>query len=88
MNSQLPRAAAVTSVANGVADGEPVTLRQAHDVLRRQRPDVTASAVRWREFHQRAARVYASVAELDRDHHFEALACAAIERQDAQKCGG
>ncbi len=84
MTSRTPRA----SMGNRVADSEPVTLQQAHDVLRRQRPDVTASAVRWRGFHERAAQVYRSVAELDSDHHFEALAWASIEKEDAEKCDG
>ncbi|HEV3361960.1 MAG TPA: AMED_5909 family protein [Pseudonocardiaceae bacterium] len=82
MTSRVPRA------VNGVAGGEPVTLQQAHDVLRRQRPDVTASADRWRWFHERAAQVYRSVAALDGDHHFEALALASIATADAEKCGG
>jgi hypothetical protein len=74
MTSQTPR--------------EPVTLQQAHAELRRQRPGVAASPARWRVFHERAAEVYSSVAELDGDHHFEALAWAAMAREDAEKCGG
>jgi hypothetical protein len=64
-----------------------VTLQQAHDVLRRQRPPVSASAAKWRAFHEKAARIYTSVAELDGDHHFEALAFAGMAREDAEKFG-
>jgi hypothetical protein len=73
MTSQTPR--------------DPVTLQQAHDVLRRQRPGVAASPARWRVFHERAVQIYTSVAELDGDHHFEALAFAALAKDDAAKCG-
>lgn len=71
--------------ADAAADREPVTLQQAHDVLRRQRPPVSASAKRWRSFHENAARLYTSVAELDHAHHFEALAFAGMARDDAEK---
>lgn len=68
-----------------VTDREPVTLQQAHDALRRQRPEVAASAARWRQFHEKAARIYTSVAAVDDAHHYEALAFAAMSREDADK---
>lgn len=69
------------------ADDGPVTLHQAHDVLRRQRPQTMESTSRWRAFYENAARIYTSVAALDGDHHFEALALAGIARDDAEKVG-
>lgn len=74
------------SKATGTAaDREPSTLQQAHDVLRRQRPQATASADRWRAHYEKAARIYASVAELDDAHHFEALAFAGMAQEDAEQ---
>ncbi len=66
-------------------DGQPATLQQAHDLLRRERPDIGAPASAWVAFHQKAASLYAKVAETDSDHHFEALAFASIAREDAEK---
>jgi hypothetical protein len=67
------------------ADSEPVTLQQAHDVLRSQRPQVSASAKSWRAYYEKAARTYTSVAALDDAHHFEALALAGLAHEDAEK---
>lgn len=66
-------------------DGQPATLQQAHDLLRRERPNVGASTSAWVAFHEKAASLYATVAETDADHHFEALAFASIAREDAEK---
>lgn len=64
---------------------EPKTLQQAHDLLRRSRPRGTVSSARWSAFYQEAARVYATVARVDADHHFEALAYASAAKDDAEK---
>lgn len=66
--------------------GEPATLQQAHDLLRRTRPrGARVSADRWRAYHEQAARVYAAVAQVDTDHHFEALTFASAAKEDAEK---
>jgi RNA-splicing ligase RtcB len=66
--------------------GQPATLQQAHDLLRRVRPrGAHVSADRWQAFHEEAARVYAVVAQIDTDHHFEALTFAAAAQEDAEK---
>lgn len=66
-------------------DGQPETLQEAHDSLRRERPDAGAPTSAWVAFHEKAASLYATVAETDADHHFEALAFASIAREDAEK---
>ena len=71
-----------------VVGGDPETLEQAEDMLRRQKPAITASADEWRAFHEHSARVFHAVADVDADHHFEALALASIARDDATKVSG
>ena len=71
-----------------VVVGEPVTLEQAEDTLRRERPGIEASADQWRAFHEHAAQVYYAVADRDSDHHFEALALASLARDDAERVSG
>lgn len=66
--------------------GQPATLQQAHDLLRRVRPrDACVSAERWQAYHDEAARLYAAVAKIDTDHHFEALTFASAAKEDAEK---
>jgi hypothetical protein len=66
--------------------GSPATLQQAHDLLRRTRPrGAQVSAERWRSYYDEAARIYATVAEIDTDHHHEALHYASVSREDAEK---
>lgn len=66
-------------------EGGPVTLQQAHDVLRRLRPRGTTSARKWQAYYLEAARVYSTVADVDTDHHYEALTFAAAAQEDAEK---
>jgi hypothetical protein len=49
------------------------TLRQAHELLHREWPGNSAPASAWLAYHQRAAKLYAHVAQVDKDHHHEAL---------------
>lgn len=66
-------------------DEGPQTLREAYDVLWHQNPDRTASPDEWLEFHRYCARVYTEVADIDRRHHHEALACVRMERHAAEQ---
>ena len=63
---------------------EPRTLAEAHEVLAGVRPHWRAPLSEWLAYHQRAAAVYAEVAEIDRGHHHEALFTAEQERQCAK----
>lgn len=49
------------------------SLREAHEVLRREWPGNDVSAAAWLAYHRRAAELYAHVAKVDTDHHHEAL---------------
>jgi hypothetical protein len=51
----------------------PQTLREAHTFVSRIRPAPGADTTAWRVFHQQSARVYEHVADVDRDHHHEAM---------------
>ena len=53
--------------------GSPRTLRQAHEELVRSRPRLQAPLGEWLVYYQRAAALYAEIAEIDRGHHHEAL---------------
>jgi hypothetical protein len=59
------------------------TLQQAHELLARQWPGRSASSATWRAHHEYAAKLYAHVAEVDQDHHHEALFWAAQEQEAA-----
>ncbi|HEX3781521.1 MAG TPA: AMED_5909 family protein [Pseudonocardiaceae bacterium] len=65
-------------------NGQPRTLGEAHDALRRAWPLHQASAHDWLAHHERAAQLYQRIAQIDPSHHYEALAFAAIEREDAE----
>ena len=54
----------------------PATLQQAHELLHREWPGNDVSPVAWLAYHRHAAEVYAYVAEVDADHHHEALCWA------------
>lgn len=60
------------------------TLMQAHEALSTLRPSEDASPGLWLEYHQRSARIYAEVAEVDRGHHHEALYWANREQHKAE----
>jgi hypothetical protein len=69
-------------------DGAPLTLQRAHDVLGRRWMTMTGrSDAQRRAFYEYAARLYAEAANEDPDHHFEALALAALAQQDAEQLG-
>jgi hypothetical protein len=59
----------------------PHTLTEAQELLAAVRPARTAPPSEWLAYHQRAAAVYAEVAEIDRGHHHESLFMAERERQ-------
>jgi hypothetical protein len=61
-----------------------LTLRQAEELLIREWPGLSATGVAWLAYHQRAAELYAHIADVDRDHHHEALFLAAQERESAR----
>lgn len=60
------------------------TLRQAHEVLNQRWPGRDASTAAWRAHHEFAATLYAHVAEVDPDHHHEALFWAGQEQEAAR----
>ncbi|MFB9904088.1 AMED_5909 family protein [Allokutzneria oryzae] len=57
------------------------TLREAHEYVRRMRPAPEARPAVWHAYHQQTAAVYAQVAEVDTDHHHEALYWVSHVRQ-------
>ncbi len=67
--------------------GEPrepvsvVTLRAAREQINREWPGRHAPVAAWRAYYQRAARLYAQVAEVDTGHHHEALYWAGQARE-------
>jgi ABC-type nickel/cobalt efflux system permease component RcnA len=63
----------------------PQTLMEAHEALARIRPGRQAPLVEWLAYYQRAAALYAEVAEIDRGHHHESLYWAGHERQHAKE---
>ena len=69
--------------------GSPVhrlvrTLQDAHEQVAREWPGRHASAETFRAYHERAARLYEQVAQIDTHHHHEALYWAQQERETAQ----
>jgi hypothetical protein len=64
--------------------GSPRTLRQVHEELACSRPCLQASLGEWLGYYQRAAALYAEIAEIDRGHHHEALYMAE-QAQDSVK---
>jgi hypothetical protein len=65
-------------------DSMPSTLAQAHEAPMGMRPSSNASLTSWRLFRELAARIYTEVADVDRFHHYEAMAWAAAERSKAE----
>ena len=59
----------------------PHTLTEVGEALARIRPARLAPLAEWLAYHQRAARWYAEIAEIDRGHHHEALSMAEHERE-------
>ena len=64
--------------------GSPRTLKQVNEVLERSEPRRKAPLGEWLVYYQRAAALYAEIAEIDRGHHHEAL-CMAEQAQDSVK---
>jgi hypothetical protein len=62
----------------------PATLREAEEVLWRQRPRRDADPLAWVEFHRYSANVYARTSEVDTRHKHEALAYAGMEIRKAR----
>jgi hypothetical protein len=58
---------------------------EAHEVLSRERPAVEAKPETWLTYYRRSARVYATVAEIDRGHHHEALYWSSREERKARE---
>ena len=63
----------------------PRTLTEVGEALARIRPARLAPLEEWLAYHQRAARWYAEIAEIDRGHHHEALSMAEHERERAKE---
>lgn len=62
---------------------EPKTLRDAHEVVMDRRPPNDANPSVWLAFRLGNARLYKSVADVDRGHHHEALYWAGYEERKA-----
>jgi hypothetical protein len=56
---------------------------EAHEVLSRERPSDVAAPEKWMAYYRRSAQVYATVAEIDRGHHHEALYWSSREERKA-----
>jgi hypothetical protein len=66
------------------AEARVLTLRQAHEALHREWPGHDAPDSAWLAHHQRAANLYADVAEIDPEHRHEAMYWAQQERDAAR----
>ncbi len=62
---------------------EPRTLGDAHEIAMDLRPAPKANPSAWLAFRQANARMYETVADVDRGHHHEALYWADFERRKA-----
>jgi hypothetical protein len=67
------------------SDRAPATLREAHEVLLRERPRLDADPQAWIEFHRHSAGVYAEAAKVDAPHRHEATQWAAMEIRRARE---
>ena len=70
---------------NSTKSPTPTQLKQAHEVLSRERPAAEARPERWLAYYRRSAEVYATVAEIDRGHHHEAPYWASREARKARE---
>lgn len=64
---------------------EPRTLAEVYELLRRQSPPQDAPLQKWHDFLRASARLYTEIADIDRRHHHEALACASTEQRAADE---
>jgi hypothetical protein len=62
-------------------------LQDAHGQVARQWPGRHASAEAFRAYHEYAARTYQQAAQIDTDHHHEALYWAQQARHNAEEFG-
>jgi hypothetical protein len=58
---------------------------QAHELLSHERPAQGATPDVWLAYYRRSADVYATVAEIDRGHHHEALYWSSREGRKARE---
>ena len=65
------------------AASTPTRLDGAQDALVPLQPEADAAPEAWLAYHRYAASVFAEIAEVDRAHHHESLACFGMERQKA-----
>lgn len=63
----------------------PTRLMQAHEVLSRERPAEGSAPGVWLAYYRHSAQVYATVAEIDRGHHHEALYWSSREERKARE---
>jgi hypothetical protein len=66
-----------------VAKAEPKTLWDAHEVVMERRPPKDANPSVWLAFRLGNARLYKTIADVDRGHHHEALYWAGYEERQA-----
>jgi hypothetical protein len=66
-----------------VAKAEPKTLWDAHEVVMECRPPKDANPSVWLAFRLGNARLYKTIADVDRGHHHEALYWAGYEERQA-----
>lgn len=81
--SRRRRRCKTSDAGNGDAAVTPSTLDDVHEALSKLCPSTDAGRAAWLAYHQRAATVYADVAEVDRAHHHEALFYMGLERRRA-----
>ena len=60
-------------------------MMQAHELLSRERPVAEADPEVGLAYYPRSAEVYATVAEIDRGHHHEALYWSSREERKARE---
>ncbi|WP_086829013.1 AMED_5909 family protein [Allokutzneria sp. NRRL B-24872] len=61
------------------------TLLQAHEAVRRLRPAPGAHRHVWCEYYRQSAEVYRHVADVDQDHHHEAMFWVSRDLQRADE---
>lgn len=64
---------------------EPQSLREAQEWIDAHRPARDAPLRDWRDHFRASSELYTEIADIDRRHHHEALACARIEREAAEQ---
>jgi hypothetical protein len=67
---------------------EALTLRTAQEQINREWPGRDAPGPAWRRYYERAVSLFERVAEVDADHHFEALYWAGQARESLRLLNG